>query len=52
MKNKKLGITILFIIYLVIVFFVFFNKDKKMVSIFTAIGTSIYIISIKRISKE
>ena len=40
--------TILFVIYLVVVFSVFFN-DKKMIAIFASIGAAIYAANIKRI---
>lgn len=47
MKNKKLIITILFILYLIMIFYIFYNSDKRLVGVFSAIGASIYIITIR-----
>lgn len=46
--KKSVIVTILFLIFLVIVFSVFFN-DKKMIAVFASIGAAIYAANIKRI---
>lgn len=47
MKKRSVIVTILFLIYLVVVFTVFFN-DKKMIAVFASIGSAIYAANIKR----
>jgi len=47
MKKRSVMVTILFLIFLVVVFTVFFN-DKKMISVFVSIGAAIYAANIKR----
>ena len=48
MKKRSVMITILFLIFLVVVFTVFFN-DKKILVIFASIGLAIFAATIKRI---
>ena len=48
MKKRSVIVTILFLIYLVVVFTVFFN-DKKMIAVFASIGAAIYAANIKKI---
>ena len=48
MKKRSVIVTILFLIYLVVVFTVFFN-EKKMIAVFASIGAAIYAANIKRI---
>ena len=48
MKKEIFIRTCLFIIYLVIIFIVFFNSDRRMLTIFSAMGSSLYIIFIKK----
>ena len=48
MKKRSFMATILFLIFLVVVFTVFFN-DKKMIAVFASIGAAIYAANIKRI---
>ena len=48
MKKRSVIVTILFLIYLVVVFTVFF-KDKKMIAVFSSSGAAIYAANIKRI---
>lgn len=38
----------MFLLYLTLVLYLFYNTDKKMISIFTAIGVAIYIIGMKK----
>ena len=47
MKKRSVIVTILFLIYLVVVFTVFFN-DKKMIAVFSSIGAAIYAANIKQ----
>ena len=47
MKKRSFMATILFLIFLVVVFTVFFN-DKKMIAVFVSIGAAIYAANIKR----
>lgn len=47
MKKRSVIVTILFLIYLVVVFTVFFN-DKKMIAVCASIGSAIYAANIKR----
>ena len=46
--KKSVIVTILFLIFLVIVFSVFFN-EKRMIAVFASIGSAIYAANIKRI---
>ena len=48
MKKRSVIVTILFMIFLVVVFTVFFN-DKKMIAVFASIGAAIYAANIKRL---
>ena len=48
MKKRSVLVTILFLVFLVIIFSVFFN-DKKMIAVFGSIGAAIYAANIKRI---
>lgn len=50
MKKRSVIATILFLIYLVVVFSAFFN-DKKMIAVFSSIGAAVYAIHIKRTHK-
>jgi len=45
MKKRSVIVTILFLIYLVVVFTVFFN-EKKMIAVFASIGAAIYAANI------
>ena len=47
MKKRSVMVTILFLIFLVVVFTVFFN-DKKLIAVFSSIGAAIYTANIKR----
>ena len=47
MKKRSIMVTILFLIFLVVVFTVFFN-DKKMIAVFASIGAALYATNIKR----
>ena len=47
MKKRSVIVTILFLIYLVVVFTVFFN-EKKMIAVFASIGAAVYAVTIKR----
>ena len=47
MKKRSFIVTILFLIYLVVVFTVFFN-DKKIIAVFASIGSAVYAVTIKR----
>lgn len=47
MKKRSVILTILFLIFLVVVFTVFFN-DKKMIAVFAAIGAAVYAANIRR----
>lgn len=47
MKKRSFMATILFLIFLVVVFTIFFN-DKKMIAVFSSIGAAIYAANIKR----
>ena len=47
MKKRSFMATILFLIFLVVVFNVFFN-DKKMIAVFASIGAAVYAVTIKR----
>ena len=47
MKERSFMATILFLIFLVVVFTVFFN-DKKMIAVFASIGAAVYAVTIKR----
>ena len=51
MKKRSVILTILFLIFLVVVFTVFFN-DKKLIAVFSSIGAAIYAASIKRIKQS
>lgn len=50
MKKRSVMATILFVIYLVVVFSVFFN-DKKMIAVLSSIGAAVYATHIKRMNK-
>lgn len=47
MKKRSVMVTILFLIFLVVVFTVFFN-DKKLIAVFSSLGAAIYAANIKR----
>ena len=51
MKKRSVIVTILFLIYLVVVFTVFFN-EKKILVIFASIGLAIFAATIKRIKNS
>ena len=51
MKKRSFMATILFLIFLVVVFTVFFN-DKKMIAVFASIGLAIFAATIKRIKNS
>ena len=51
MKKRSVMVTILFLIFLVVVFTVFFN-DKKMIAVFASIGAAIFAATIKRIKNS
>lgn len=46
---KKISIigTVLFILYLIVVFYLFFN-DKKLLAVFSSIGVAVYVIFYKK----
>ena len=48
MKKRSVIVTILFLIFLVVVFTLFFN-DKKLIAVFSSIGAAIYAANIKKI---
>lgn len=50
MKKSKLAATVAFLVYVVIVFLIFYNIDKKMLAIFCALGTALYAALLKRFS--
>ena len=47
MKKRSVIVTILFLIFLVVIFTIFFN-DKKLIAVFSSIGAAIYSANIKR----
>ncbi len=52
MKHVKVFSTIIFIFYLILIFLIFFNSDKNQMTVYSSIGSAIYIIIIKRYSDE
>lgn len=48
MKKISMIGTFLFILYLVVVFCLFFNYDKKLLVVFSSIGSAIYVIFLKK----
>ena len=50
MNKSKLAATVAFLVYVVIVFLIFYNIDKKMLAIFCALGTALYAALLKRFS--
>ena len=47
MKKRSVIVTILFLIFLVVIFTIFFN-DKKLIAVFSSLGAAIYAANIKR----
>ncbi len=52
MKKTSLIITIVFLAYLAIIFYVFYNIDKRMLAMFCALGSSLYVVTYKRFSNR
>lgn len=49
-EETKLAATVAFLVYVVIVFLIFYNIDKKMLAIFCCMGTALYAALLKRFS--
>lgn len=52
MKKTKRIITLGFLVYIAIIFFILYNTDKQLLAIFCALGTSVYVAVIKRFSNK
>ena len=50
--KKETIFTLMFLVYLVVIFFLFYHNEKKLLAIFASIGSAIYIINLKRIKKD
>lgn len=48
MKKISMIGTFLFIVYLIMIFCLFFNYDKKLLAVFSSIGSAVYVIFIKK----
>lgn len=52
MKKSGHVISIAFVVYLVVVFMIFYGMDKRLLAIFCALGSSLYVALIKRFSDK
>lgn len=48
MKKIRMIGTFLFIVYLIMIFCLFFNYDKKLLAVFLPIGLAVYVIFINK----
>ena len=48
MRKVKITLTVVLLIYLFVVFWIFYRIDKRMLDVFCAVGTSLYVALLNR----
>ena len=52
MKKRRLVITIGYLVYLVIVFLMLYETDKRLLAVFCALGAALHVALMKRLSDK
>jgi amino acid permease len=52
MKERRLVITIGYLVYLAIVFLMLYETDKRLLAVFCALGSALYVALMQRLSDK